>query len=376
MPNADATADVVYASEYMTPLVQAPPGLDHYYQAKEVGDFKACAYDSKTSLTANNTHDEFAELLASIPRWEADTYMNDLLSDSFYTPARIVSHGQDGFQAAPRPEAWPSDLPLKVRIPTASGESNLCWESTLAHCDERMPDAHAEGKDSWDATAYQWGKQDSCCNSPSSGYAVQVPGSPHMDSSSNENWSSVCRWHKSANAVGVISEDGHVFTKYGGSSKVVMAQGMPVELSSICMVFDESLRHAGTHLYTYQILDGELGAADGAGFVFDSQVRRNNIQRMRSVFLNQRGRICVRNREHVRKLDVQLPPLAVGMWLTLEIDLDSQYLQFVIYNAEGNVIGVADLSFGGLFPGTTLGQGLASGFFCAVVTKHITVALA
>merc|ERR1719412_2358773 len=100
-------------------------------------------------------------------------------------------------------------------------------------------------------------------------------------------------------------------------------KGVSVAVSSICMVYDESLRCGGIHQYNYQILNGQVGAADGAGFVFDSKVRRNNIQRMRSVFLNQRGRICLRNNQQVTKLRAQLPPLTVGVCLTLLIDLDS-----------------------------------------------------
>lgn len=201
----------------------------------------------------------------------------------------------------------------------------------------------------------------------------QAPGSTDAAAQAG----SQCRWHKSANTVGVVSADGHIFTKTAGCRKVVMSsRGTPMELSSICMVFDESLRKGGLHRYHYQILDGELGVADGAGFVFDTQVRRNNIQRMRSVFLNQRGCVCLRDRGHVSRLGVQLPPLGVGMWLIMQIDLDSLYLQFHILSAEGYLIGAADVSLDGLFHTDGAGEPLHSGFFCAVVTRDISVALA
>lgn len=187
-----------------------------------------------------------------------------------------------------------------------------------------------------------------------------------------------CKWHSSAKNVGVVSADGHVFTKTdtGGKKIIMSSRGVPVELSSICMVFDSSLRCGGVHRYNYQILDGEPGAADGAGFVFDKQVRRNNIQRMRSVFLNQRGRICVRDNGHVSKLRAQLPPLSVGMWLTLHIDLDQLCLQFAVFDANGALTGIADVSLPSLMNILPGGEMPNSGFFCAVVTKDISVGLA
>jgi len=185
-----------------------------------------------------------------------------------------------------------------------------------------------------------------------------------------------CRWHKSAETVGVISEDGHVFTKTAGPRRSRMSdRGARVELASLCMVFDQSLRSGGTHRYCYRIMAGELGAADGAGFVFDSKVRRTNIQRMRSVFLNQRGRICLRNNQQVTKLQAQLPPLTVGVTLTLAVDLDAPMARFSIIDANGEHSGSADVSLEGLFD-QSLGSGqLRSGFFCAVVTGDITVGL-
>merc|ERR1711957_980394 len=151
-------------------------------------------------------------------------------------------------------------------------------------------------------------------------------------------------------SVGVVSTDGHIFTKTEGNRKMRMGtKGRPVELSQICMVFDRTLRCGGTHRYNYQVLDGELGAADGAGFVFDSKVRRNHIQRMRSIFLNKRGQLCLRDQEHVQKLEARLPPLDVGMCLTLHIDLDELHARFVVFSPDGSIHGTADLSLNGLF---------------------------
>lgn len=185
-----------------------------------------------------------------------------------------------------------------------------------------------------------------------------------------------CRWHKSAETVGVISSDGHIFTKTAGPRRCRMSErGARVELASICMVFDSSLQCGGVHRYCYQIMEGELGAADGAGFVFDSKVRRNNIQRMRSVFLNQRGRICLRNNQQVTKLQAQLPPLTVGVSLTLLVDLDGLNARFNVSNSQGVLAGSADVSLEGLFDPNSSGSQLRSGFFCAVVTGSITIGI-
>lgn len=217
------------------------------------------------------------------------------------------------------------------------------------------------------------------------GVQYEASESPDQYSELQEAWSTrestqasskliLCRWHKSAGTVGSISADGHTFKKTASGQKVVINdRGTPMELSSICMVFDSTLRCGGLHTYQYTIVDGELGPADGAGFVFDSKVRRNNIQQMRTVFLNKRGVICIRDRHNVRKLTAQLPPLEPGLCLSLTVDLDNSQLQFVISSHEG-VLGFAEVQLDCLFD-LSMKASFQSGFFCAVVTKEITVSL-
>lgn len=184
-----------------------------------------------------------------------------------------------------------------------------------------------------------------------------------------ESQRTFCAWHESASKVGKISQDGHTFTKAAGKTKVVLAEGCEREMSAICMIFDHKLQTGGTHNYTYGILDGKLGPADGVGFVFDTKIRRNNIQRMRTVFLNQRGDICIRDQAHVQKLGAQVPPLAVGRWVTVHVDLETLCLYFAVYSHEG-LLGCADVNLQGTFRAVQ-----RSGFFCAVVTKDICVSL-
>jgi hypothetical protein len=203
----------------------------------------------------------------------------------------------------------------------------------------------------------------------------------HADGATSFESRRDCRWHKSAGTVGIVSDDGHVFTKFNcdNTRKVrTNSRGTVMELSKICMVFDESLRCRGSHQFNYKILHGQVGRADGAGFVFDSQLRRNNIQRMRSVFLNQRGCICFRDHQTVSNLGAQLPPLTAGMFLALRIDLDRLSLSFTVSSSDGFVTGVAEVSLEDFFLSVQKMAGTPpprSGFFCAVLTKDISVSL-
>lgn len=226
---------------------------------------------------------------------------------------------------------------------------------------------------------------------------AEPPGSPTMstctveESISESSWtnsaeldnfypgSSLCKWDHSAESVGKLSHDGHVFTKMAGGEKVrLMPSGSHQKLSTICMVYDERLRCCGTHRYHYQVLNGEIGAADGAGFVFDSKVRRNNLQCMRSIFMNSRGQICFRNRQHVQKLNATLPRMQVGMRLVLTVDLDALCLDFALLYADGTESGRAVISLNSILGNQCLDNGWQywqSGFFCALVTKEISVLL-
>jgi len=184
-----------------------------------------------------------------------------------------------------------------------------------------------------------------------------------------------CRWHESASAVGRLTDDGHIFTKKAGPRQSrVSDKGRVYELATICMVFDASLRSGGVHRYQFYILGGEFGPADGAGFTFDTKVRRRSIQQMCAVFLNQRGCICLRRRQHVTKLPARLPPLTVGVLLTMIVDLNMEKVRFEV-SKHGAVQGSADVSVSELMGSMNESESLRSGFFCAVVTGNISVGL-
>jgi len=266
-------------------------------------------------------------------------------------------------------DIWAHDVPAKVLLPSETVEViEAAYGSLFSESAESSLRASAP--------EFQFSVAAQNQNVDIPGDTLSWDLQPNLNS---EVSSAECRWHNSAKAMGTISEDGHVFTKVEtrGKRSILNNRGTPVELSPICMVFDASLRRGGFHQFHYQILDGELGAADGAGFVFDKQVRRNNIQRIRSVFLNQRGRICIRNNGQVTKLGGQLPPLSVGMCLELLIDLDNQWLRFSVYNGGGRLEGTGEVSLEGRFGLEDAATSTSrSGFFCAVVTKDVCISIA
>eukprot|EP00927_Polykrikos_kofoidii_P025422 TRINITY_DN22838_c0_g1_i1.p1 TRINITY_DN22838_c0_g1~~TRINITY_DN22838_c0_g1_i1.p1 ORF type:complete len:551 (+),score=71.15 TRINITY_DN22838_c0_g1_i1:42-1655(+) len=187
--------------------------------------------------------------------------------------------------------------------------------------------------------------------------------------------SPICQWHESASLVGSVSGDGHVFTKREGPRQArVSDKGDPYELSTLCMVFDASLRCGGVHRYQFHVLAGDLGPADGAGFTFDSRVRRKPIQQMSAVFMNKRGTICFRQKRQVHKLPARLPPLSRGSILTMLVDLNLSQAKFFV-SRDNAVLGSVVVDLAEQMSKVGDNSTLRSGFFCAVVTTSISVGI-
>lgn len=184
---------------------------------------------------------------------------------------------------------------------------------------------------------------------------------------------STSKWHCSALSAGDLSEDGHIFAKSHAGPRKNHSNGMT--LSSLCMLFERDLRMGGTHQYHYSIVEGSVGAADGVGFVFDSRIRRTNIQRMRSIFLNKHGQVCLRNLDNIIKLPCALPKLSEGVSMFLTVDLDHANASFKMHDVCGKPCGAVDLSFASLLTDPAAAAIARSGFFCAIVTGSITVSL-
>mmetsp|Transcript_29441 Transcript_29441/g.71566 ORF Transcript_29441/g.71566 Transcript_29441/m.71566 type:complete len:331 (-) Transcript_29441:331-1323(-) len=198
------------------------------------------------------------------------------------------------------------------------------------------------------------------------------------------------RWHELSAQVGALSEDGHTFWAEPKESTRVKGN---TGLAPLCMLFERCLRVGGVHQYTYTIAEGVVGAADGVGFVFDSRIRRNNIKKMRSIFLNKKGQICKRNRDKITKLPDRFPALTVGAVVRLWVDLDSAVARFEATAPTETPLGpgpmqhaAADIYFSDLFiprddedamdPFFRTGTGMGnSGFFCAVVTNQVAISV-
>ncbi|CAE8678046.1 unnamed protein product [Polarella glacialis] len=269
------------------------------------------------------------------------------------------------------------DRRRRLRRRKAHGrESAIDKEADLTAPDESSSAFAFFGLD--DGLSTSPGSSGSSFSTVSSASPLDHPGAEAQVAASLQ--SSMPKWHSSALSAGHLSEDGHIFSKTHAGPRKNHASGMT--LSSLCMLFEENLRVGGVHQYHYSILEGSVGAADGVGFVFDARIRRTNIQRMRSVFLNKHGQVCVRNLDSITKLDCSLPKLSQGMSVVLTVDLDRAAACFQMYDPCGKFCGITDFSFASMISekGATAGPGNhsslgRSGFFCAIVTGNISVSL-
>jgi len=180
-------------------------------------------------------------------------------------------------------------------------------------------------------------------------------------------------WHEMANHSGELSKDRHVFSKRTTGPPREHPKGMT--LSTLCILFESTFRQGGRHEYIYRIVEGTPGAADGVGFVFDTRIRRSNIQRMRSIFLNRHGRLCIRNNADILVHTDSLPKLCEGSVVFLTVDLDIGIADFRMQDGWGRHLGSQTMEFRRSMQDRGSRETLTSGFFCAIVTGKIVVSL-
>eukprot|EP00929_Paragymnodinium_shiwhaense_P000398 TRINITY_DN100654_c0_g1_i1.p1 TRINITY_DN100654_c0_g1~~TRINITY_DN100654_c0_g1_i1.p1 ORF type:complete len:478 (+),score=110.65 TRINITY_DN100654_c0_g1_i1:69-1436(+) len=127
-------------------------------------------------------------------------------------------------------------------------------------------------------------------------------------------------FHKESSGFGSVSADFRQFTK---------GQGYEGRLS---VLSEATVHRGGVHRYLIQFTGGPLSKADGVGFVFASRLPcTKNIQKIVSVFLNQRGRICMRIFGDIVRASGHVRAVEIGDWVEMSIDLERSTAIFKIW---------------------------------------------
>jgi len=128
-------------------------------------------------------------------------------------------------------------------------------------------------------------------------------------------------FHQETRDMGNVSADFRSFTKVGYEGRL--------------SVVSESRVHTdGVQRYLVQFAAGDLSRADGVGFVFSPRLPcAKNIQRIVSIFVNQRGRICMRVFADIVRASAYVKPLELGEWVEMAVDLEKKVATFNIWPA-------------------------------------------
>nr|CAJ20569.1 hypothetical protein TgIb.0950 [Toxoplasma gondii RH] len=169
---------------------------------------------------------------------------------------------------------------------------------------------------------------------------------------SEETAAAAPQWHADAAKVGLLSNNGRRFWKKRKA-------GM------ISLVYENALRSSHVHAYRYDILQGNVSAADGAGFVFANRVPcGKNIQTLWSVFVNRQGTLCKRMGQNLVRLPPPgLKPLEAGTSVYLLVDLDCKVAVFQMRTAAGTETPPRVVAFQDMAETA----GCSQGYFCVVI---------
>lgn len=130
------------------------------------------------------------------------------------------------------------------------------------------------------------------------------------------------RFHKEVHGFGSVSPDYREFTKSDDFE------------GRLSVLTSHLVEKGGTHRYLVQFTAGEMSKADGVGFVFAPRLPcAKNIQKIVSVFVNQRGRICMRVCGELIRARAHVRTIRVGDWVELVMDLDSCIAAFNVWPA-------------------------------------------
>eukprot|EP00929_Paragymnodinium_shiwhaense_P045199 TRINITY_DN23120_c0_g1_i1.p1 TRINITY_DN23120_c0_g1~~TRINITY_DN23120_c0_g1_i1.p1 ORF type:complete len:882 (+),score=182.91 TRINITY_DN23120_c0_g1_i1:152-2797(+) len=149
-------------------------------------------------------------------------------------------------------------------------------------------------------------------------------------------------FHKEVATMGTVSDDYRKFTKTAYEGR-------------LSIITESQVHTGGTHRFLVQFTSGEMSKADGVGFVFSSRLPcKKNIQRIVSIFVNQRGRVCGRICSELVRVSAHVKPLRIGDWIEMVVDLDNHYMHFAVWpaklDAQGNQRPVSTAGFA--FAGT------------------------
>jgi len=128
-------------------------------------------------------------------------------------------------------------------------------------------------------------------------------------------------WHEEAGRMGKLSSHGKAFTKVEFDGR-------------LSMVTESQVHSSGIHRYVMQVQEGPVSVADGIGFVFSESLPcKKNIQKIDSIFLNRKGKICSRVRNEVEMMNSSgIGSIDVGSVVELIVDLDGLIAIFSIYS--------------------------------------------
>jgi len=129
------------------------------------------------------------------------------------------------------------------------------------------------------------------------------------------------RFHSEVSTMGSVRDNFRSFTKVGFEGR-------------LSVVSESQVKTGGFHRFCVQFSAGELSKADGVGFIFSSKLPcKKNIQRICSIFVNQRGRICMRIFQDIIRASAHVKPLKLGDWVEMSMDLDKHVAYFTIWPA-------------------------------------------
>lgn len=131
-------------------------------------------------------------------------------------------------------------------------------------------------------------------------------------------------FHQETRNMGSVTPDLRQFTKVGYEGRLSVVSESQVHID-------------GVQRYLVQFSSGELSRADGVGFVFSPRLPcAKNIQRIVSIFVNQRGRICMRVFADIVRASAFVKPLECGDWVEMCIDLDNRIATFNVWPSTSN----------------------------------------